>query len=68
MDAKGPPTVQWIVRGELMDEGFRTAAYPYGKFCPIRRPEDCRPAAIEESSTFEREFGNELVAPFYKLL
>ena len=48
-----------------MDEGIRTAVYPYSKLRSILRPEDCRLAVLDESAVFEREFGNALVVPFY---
>lgn len=62
------PPIEWIVRGPLLNEGSRTASYPYNKLCTIRRPEDCRSAALEESEPFEREFGEELARAFYNLL
>ncbi len=62
------PPIEWIVSGPLTDEGFRTAVFPYNKLRSIRGRGDCRLAALEESSTFEAEFGLGLVRPFYDIL
>jgi hypothetical protein len=63
-----PPPIEWIVLGELTDEGYKTATFPYSKLHPIRSRDDCRLAALEESGPFESEFGADLVGPFYDIL
>lgn len=62
------PPIEWIVSGPLTDEGFTTAAFPYNKLQSVRCREDCRLAALEESSAFEAEFGLDLARPFYDIL
>lgn len=58
----------WLRLGALRDEGSRTAVYPYFKLKNILTPEDCRPAALEETEALEREFGRAIADPIYRLL
>jgi hypothetical protein len=51
-----------------MDEGPTRALYPYSQLKNILSPQGCRQAVLDETTTFEQEFGRDVVQPFYDLL
>lgn len=61
-------TQQWVWPGRLQDLGDRAPVYPYNKLHNILKPEDVRPALLEDTGLLERECGIENVAPFYNLM
>jgi hypothetical protein len=58
----------YLYVGQLIDEGPRTAVYPYAQLREMMAPEECRNAVLDETSTLESEFGLDLVQPLYQLL
>ena len=58
----------WFFVGQLVEEGPRTAVYPYSKLRPIREPSDVRSAIIDETQPLESEFGVSVVEPLYRLV
>lgn len=53
---------------KLLDEGNRTAMYPYARLKPIRRRERVREAVLDETEPLDTEFGSDLIGPFYELI
>jgi hypothetical protein len=57
-----------VKRAPCLDEGLRTAVYPYVQLKEILKPADCRHAILDESQALEAEFGLVAVQPLYNLL
>jgi hypothetical protein len=57
-----------VWRKPLLEEGERTAIYPYAQMREIQFREDCRRAVISETQPLETEFGESMLSPFYELI
>ena len=68
MEVKITPNLSWLRVGEIIDEGCRTAVYPYSKLRNISNRDDVRGAVLEETESLEDEFGRALIEPFYRLI
>ncbi|OFW10366.1 MAG: hypothetical protein A3G20_10070 [Acidobacteria bacterium RIFCSPLOWO2_12_FULL_59_11] len=58
----------WLRLGAIIDEGRKTALYPYPKLGNIPNLAGAGEAVLEETERLEKEFGRSLIEPFYRLI